>query len=153
MKRIAIAVCVVVLVFAVAAWAQTAVQPKGGSAEQELLKLEQDWTNAAVKADLAFLDQILAEDWVFTDPEGVVWTKAQSQAALKSGEDVITSMVPDDMKARVYGDAAVVTGRNTTKETLKGKDVSGLYRWTDTWIKKAGRWQCVATHASEIVQK
>ena len=62
-------------------------------------------------------------------------------------------MGPDDMKARVYGDAAVVTGRNTSKETLKGKDISGLYRWTDTWIKEAGRWQCVATHASMIVQK
>jgi ketosteroid isomerase-like protein len=153
MKRIAITVCVVVLAFAVAIIAQTPGQPKSGSAEQELLKLEQDWTNANVKADVAFLDLILAEDWVFTDPEGVVWTKAQSLAALKSGEDKIVSMVPDDMKARVYGDAAVVTGRNTTKETLKGKDISGLYRWTDTWIKKAGRWQCVATHASMIVQK
>ena len=149
MKRIVLAVCVVFLVSAVAILAQQ----KSGSAEQELLKLEQDWTNANVKADVAFLDRILAEDWVFTDPEGVVWTKAQSLAALKSGEDKIASMVPDDMKARVYGDAAVVTGRNTTKETLKGKDISGLYRWTDTWIKKAGRWQCVATHASMIVQK
>jgi len=149
MKRIVIAVCVVVLAFGVAILAQQ----KSGSAEQELLKLEQDWANANVKADVAFLERILAEDWVFTDPEGVVWTKAQSLAVLKSGEDVVSSTVPDDMKARVYGDAAVVTGRNTTKETLKGKDISGLYRWTDTWIKKAGRWQCVATHASMIVQK
>ncbi len=149
MKRTAIAVCVVVLVFGGAILAQQ----KSGSVEQELLQLEQDWTKALVKADVAFLDRLVAEDWVFTDPEGVVWTKAQSLAILKSGEDVITSLVPDDMKARVYGDAAVVTGRNTSKETLKGKDVSGQYRWTDTWIKKAGRWQCVATHASMIVQK
>jgi ketosteroid isomerase-like protein len=153
MKRIVFAVGLVVLVFAVAILAQTGEKPKGGSAEQELLKLEQEWTNANVKADLAFLDRILAEDWVFTDPEGVIWTKAQSLAVLKSGEDAIASMVPSDMKARVYGDAAVVTGLNTTKETLKGKDISGLYRWTDTWIKKAGRWQCVATHASKIAQK
>jgi ketosteroid isomerase-like protein len=149
MKRMAIAVCVVVLVFGVAIPAQQ----KSGTVEQEQFQLEQDWTKALIKADVAFLDRLVAEDWVFTDPEGVVWTKAQSLAILKSGEDVITSLVPDDMKARVYGDAAVVTGRNTTKETLKGKDISGQYRWTDTWIKKAGRWQCVATHASIIVQK
>ena len=153
MKLIAIAVSVVVLTFAVVAWAQTPAQPKSGSAEQELLKLEQDWTNAEVKADLAFLDRILADDWLFTDPDGVVWTKAKSLAVLKSGEDVVSSMVPDDMKVRIYGDAAVVTGRATTKETFKGKDISGLHRWTDTWIKKAGRWQCVATHASAIAQK
>jgi ketosteroid isomerase-like protein len=153
MKRIAIAACVVVLVFAVASIAQTPAQPTSGSVEQELIKLEQDWAIAGVKSDVAFLDRILAEDWVFTDPEGVVWTKTQSQAALKSGEDIITSAVNDDMKVRVYGDTAVVTGRWTGKETLKGKDIGGQSRWTDTWIKKAGRWQCVATHASKIAQK
>jgi ketosteroid isomerase-like protein len=153
MKRIVIAVSVAVLVLAVGTQSQTPAQTKSGSAEQELLELEQDWANAEVKADLAFLDRILAEDWVFTDPEGAVSTKAQDLAALKSGEYVITSMVIDDMKARVYGDAAVVTGRSTSKETFKGKDISGLYRWTDTWIKKAGRWQCVATHVSMIAQK
>ena len=149
MKRVAIAIGVVVLVFGVAILAQT----QSGSMEQELLKLEQDWANANVKADVAFLDRILAEDCVFTDAEGVVWTKAQSLAHLKPGGHVITSMVSDDMKVRIYGDAAVVTGRNTTKETLNGKDTSGQERWTDTWIKKAGRWQCVATHSSNIVQK
>jgi len=121
--------------------------------EQELLKLEQDWANANVKADVAFLDRILAEDCVFTDAEGVVWTKAQSLAHLKPGGHVITSMVSDDMKVRIYGDAAVVTGRNTTKETLNGKDTSGQERWTDTWIKRNGRWRCVATHSSRIAQK
>ena len=149
MKRIAIAVCVVVLGFGVAILAQT----KTGNAEQELLKLEQEWANALVKADVAFLDRILAEDCMFTDSEGIVWTKAQSLAHLKPGGHVITSMVSDDMKVRIYRDAAVVTGRNTTKETLNGKDTSALERFTDTWIKRDGRWQCVATHSSKIVQK
>jgi len=149
MKRVAIAIGVVVLVFGVAILAQT----QSGSMEQELLKLEQDWANANVKADVAFLDRILAEDCVFTDAEGVVWTKAQSLAHLKPGGHVITSMVSDDMKVRIYGDAAVVTGRNTTKETLNGKDTSGQERWTDTWIKRNGRWRCVATHSSRIAQK
>jgi ketosteroid isomerase-like protein len=153
MKRIAIAACVVVLVFAVTSIAQTPTQPTSGSVEQELLQLETGWANANVKADVAFLDRILAEDCIFTDPEGVVWTKAQSLEHLKSGEQVITFMVSDDMKVRVYGDAAVVTGRNTAKGTFKGKDVSGQEQWTDTWIKRDGRWQCVATHWSRIPQK
>jgi len=62
-------------------------------------------------------------------------------------------MENDDLKVRVYGDAAVVTGRFTTKETLKGRDISGQYRFTDTWIKKAGRWLCVAGQGSKIPQK
>ena len=35
----------------------------------------------------------------------------------------------------------------------KGKDISGQYRFTDTWIKKAGRWQCVATAGTKITKK
>jgi ketosteroid isomerase-like protein len=153
MKRIAIAVCVVVFVFAVAVSAQTLAQPTSGSVEQELIKLEKQWGDALVKPDLAFLDQICADDWIFTDPDGNVWTKAQSLSLLKSGEDVYTSLATDDWKVHVYGDVAVVTARNTVKETFKGKDVSGQARFTDTFVKRAGRWQCVATHASRIPQK
>ena len=153
MKRIVIAVSVAVLVFAVGAWAQTQAKTKTGAAEQELLQLMQDWMNAEVKADMAFLDQFIAEDWVSTDPAGAVWTKAQFLAGLKSGEGAVISFMLDNMKARVYGDAAVVTGRMTTKQTFKGQDISGQYQCTDTLIKKAGRWHCVAIHISMITRK
>jgi len=149
MKRITAVVSVVGLVFGVAILAQTQTK----SVEQELIKLVNDWMNAEVKADMAFLDQFIAEDCVITDPVGVVWTKAQFLAGLKSGEGVVISSVLDNMKARVYGDAAVVTGRMTTKQTFKGKDISGQYQCTDTFIRKAGRWQCVAIHISMITQK
>ena len=149
MKHLAIAISVVGLVFGVAILART----QTGSVEQELIKLEQDWTNANLKADVAFLNRILAEDRTYTDNDGVLWTKAQDLAVIKSGELVLSSMVTDDMKVRIYGDAAVVTGRNTVKGTLKGKDISGQERWTDTWIRRDGRWQCVATHSSRIAQK
>jgi len=150
MKHIVFAVGLVVLAFGIAILAQTQTE----SVEQELLKLEQDWTNANVKADFAFPDLILADDYVNTDFEGVVKTKGQYLEALKLDKElVISSMVTDDMKVRVYGEAAVVTGRNTVNGTYKGTDFSVQYRWTDTWVKKAGRWQCVATAESRIAQK
>jgi ketosteroid isomerase-like protein len=151
MKRIAIAVCVVLLVFAVTIIAQAPAQPKSGSVEQELMKLEKEWGDAVVKHDWAFLDQILADDYTWTGPDGKVWSKAQTLASLKSGEDVVSSLVTDDVMVRVYGDTAVVTGRTTVKEQYKGKDISGQYRWTDMWVKHAGRWRCVADHSSRIV--
>jgi ketosteroid isomerase-like protein len=153
MKRIAIAVSVVVLVLAVAIQAQTLAQTKSGGVEQELIKLENEWADAWVKRDVAFFDRIIADDYTWTSPWGEVWTKAQDLALVKSGQDVIKSWVLADMKVRVYGDTAVVTGRNTIKETYKGEDVSGQNRWTHTWVKSAGRWQCVAAHSSEITQK
>jgi ketosteroid isomerase-like protein len=79
--------------------------------------------------------------------------KAKDLALVKSLKDAMTSWVLADMKVRVYGDAAVVTGRCTTKETYKGEGVSGQFQWTDTWVKRAGRWQCVAGRSSEIAKK
>ena len=149
MKRIAFAVGFIIMAFEVAILAQTQTE----RVEQELITLEQQWGDALVKPDLAFLDRILAEDYLFTSPEGEVLTKAQMVAGLKSGEDVVSSVVNLDMKVRVYEDAAVVTGHSIYRETVKGKDISGEYRWTDTWIKKGGRWQCVADHASRVAQK
>jgi ketosteroid isomerase-like protein len=149
MKRIAIAVGLVVLVFGAAILAQT----KTESVEQELIKLENEWADAWVKNDIAFQDRIMADDYTWTSSWGMVFTKADNLKLVKSGEDVIISWLLSDMKVRVYGDAAVVTGCSTLKETYKGKDVSGQERWTHTWVKRAGRWQCVAGHSSEIRQK
>jgi ketosteroid isomerase-like protein len=149
MKRTAIVVGVAGLAFVAAILAQTQTK----SVEQELIKLENEWADAWVKCDVAFFDRIIADDYTWTSPWGDVWTKAQDLALVKSGETVIKSWVLADMKVRGYGDTAVVTGRNTIKETYKGEDVSGQNRWTHTWVKRAGRWQCVAAHSSEIAQK
>jgi len=126
---------------------------KDESAEQELIKLENEWADALVKHDWTFLERILADDYLVTDPEGNVSAKAQEIAFFKSGEFAVTSCAHHEMKVRVYGDTAVVTGHTTTKGTYKGKDFIDNVRWTDTWIKSAGQWQCVAGHSSAIAQK
>jgi ketosteroid isomerase-like protein len=143
------------LVFAAASLAQTEFSPrkKSVSVEQELIKLENEWNDAMVRRDVAFLDGILADNWTGTDQDGTFLSKAQFLASLKSGEDVISSEVADEMKVRVYGDTAVVTGRNTFKGKLKGKDTSGQERWTDVFVKRTGLWQCVASHWSRIAAK
>jgi ketosteroid isomerase-like protein len=123
------------------------------SAEQELINLENEWADAWVKSDVAFHDRIMADDYTWISPWSEIVTKAQDIEEIKSGDSVIASWVLTDMKVRVYGDAAVVTVRDMVKETYKGKDVSGQYQRTDTWVKRAGRWQCVAGHTSRIAQK
>jgi len=153
MKRLMIAVGIAALLFAAVAQSQTPAQAKPVTPEQELLGLFEDWMNAEVKGDVDFIDRFLVEDWMVTDPVGNVWTKAQFLGGLKSGEGAVKSFVLDGMKARIYGDTAVVTGRMTAKQMFQGKDISGQYQCTDTLIKIDGRWQCVATHLSMIMPK
>ena len=124
-----------------------------GSAEQELIKHENEWAEAWVKSDVAFQGRITADDYTWISPWGEVFSKADNLALLKSGVDLIESWVLTEMKVRVYGDAAVVTGLSTIKETFKGRDVGGQERWTHTWVRRDGRWQCVAAQSSEIAQK
>jgi len=153
MKRIAIALSVVVLVLAVAVRAQTPAQTKAENVEQEMTKLENDWLQAFFKKDIAFSDRFLADDYMGTDEHGNVKTKAQEIAEIKAGAHLSTSGVLDNIKVRVYGDAAVVMGRYIMKGLFKGKAYSSPYLWTDTFIKRGGRWQCVASHHSKPISE
>jgi ketosteroid isomerase-like protein len=149
MIRIAFALGLGVLIIGVPIPAQL----KSGSVEQELIKLEKGWNDALARHDWAFIDQILANDYITTDSDGVVADKAQEMVILKSGEEAVASAVSDDFKVRIYGDTAVVTYRWNYKGQFKGKESTGQERYTDTWVRRGGRWQCVAAHASRIAQK
>jgi hypothetical protein len=124
------------------------------SSEQELIQLTKDFANAQIKRDVAFFEQRLPDECTGTDEEGVVYTgKAKFLADLKSGASTITSVVWEDIKAKVWGDAGVVWMRFTQKSNVEGKDTSDTYQETDTWIKINGRWQNVAAHWSKVVKK
>jgi ketosteroid isomerase-like protein len=149
MKSIAIVVSVAVLAFGVAILAQTQTE----SVEQELIKLENEWGEAIVKHDAASIDRIMADDYMGTYVDGSFFTKAQYIEYVKSSKEEILSLVIDEWKVGVYGDAAVVMGRTTMKMQSAGKEMTYQVRFTDTWVKRAGRWQCVAAHNSTIAQK
>jgi len=123
------------------------------SVEQELMKLEQTWNDvASIKKDRAVLEQILADDYVYTHSNGAVTNKAQEIADTVSSENKWTSSKTDDMKVRVYGDVAIVTGRQTLQGTAKGY-VSGPRRFTDIFVKRNGRWQCAGGQSTLVAAK
>jgi len=149
MKRIVFAVGLVVLTFGAAILPQTQTE----SVEQELIKLEKETNDAWVKHDVEAYARLLADDYLCTGPDGDIITKAQDLAELKSDENTTTSAIADDFRVRVFGDAAVVTFRLTYENQFEGKESTGQERFTDTWVKRDGRWQCVAVHYSRIEQK
>jgi hypothetical protein len=121
-----------------------AVAADQGKAEQELMKIERAWCSASVKGDAAAIGAILADDYTDVLPTGEVTSKAQSLSDAKTEKQTVCDI--DMMQVRVYGDAAVVVGRTTWKSSLG----NGQYRYTDTYIRRDGRWICVASHASDI---
>lgn len=126
------------------------VAEPGGQAvtEQEVAQLEHAWARAYVDRDVATLDRLEAADWICTTADGETFTKTEDIADLKSAAYQATVFKMEDVKVRVYGDMAVATALQTEKATYKGADASKVLRCTDTWVRRDGRWQCVATHLS-----
>ena len=151
MKRAVLLVVTMCAVsFFASAQAPAARSAQAGSEEETLKQIERDWDNAAAKADTAALDRILAADWVVTNFDGQLETKAQRLAAVKSGERKLETATINEMKVRLLGDVAIVHGLSTVKASLKGKDVSGRYRWTDVFAKRGGRWLAVTTQSTKV---
>ena len=118
--------------------------------EQALMQIEQELTDTLIKGDPSASERYLADSFTFTGPDGMVSTKAQNIADMKSGALKIESSKIEDMKVRVYGDTAVVTYATTDKGTYKGRDISGQYRWTDVFVKQNGKWQLVSGQGTPI---
>lgn len=141
---------VALAILAMGATLSNKVAAQTGSAEQALLQLERDWEQALKKNDVTALELILAPEFVSTDADGRLITREQYQARRTSGKVTYTAYTQDDYNVRVIGDVAIVTGRSTIKGTLDGKDRTGQERWTDTFVRRNGRWQAVASHSSRV---
>jgi uncharacterized protein (TIGR02246 family) len=120
-----------------------------GADEQALFQLERDWTEANIKKDMAALDKMLATEFQ-ANYVGLVGNKKQVLSVLKSNTSKTESAVNSDMKSLVFGDRAIVNGLSTEKSSMAGKDTSGQYRWTDVFVKREGRWQCVTGYAAKV---
>jgi ketosteroid isomerase-like protein len=123
-----------------------------GDVEKMISKMEDDWAAALLNADLAAIDRIEAPDYTLADQDGNLMTRSQSDAELKAGDYKATAFKNDEVKVRVYGDTAIVSGLETETSTYKGKDSSGQYRFTDVFVKRDGGWQAVATHTSKVAK-
>jgi ketosteroid isomerase-like protein len=110
-----------------------------------IIKMEKDWAVAFVKKDTAKMLSLGSPDCWFTSSAGEVVTLEDFVGDVKSGAYTVRSMHIDDLKVRLYGDTAVVLGLETEKSRYKGQDSSGQYRYTDTWLKRDGRWLCVTS--------
>jgi ketosteroid isomerase-like protein len=132
---------------------QQSLPPVGENATQEVTALERAWIDAGRQYDVAWFERYMAPSLISTDENGVVTDKAATIADVKSRATKIESESYENLKVQVYGDTAVATGITVVKGTYKGKDNSGKYPWTDTWVKRGGQWQCVASHSSKIVTK
>jgi ketosteroid isomerase-like protein len=118
--------------------------------QEQLKKLETDRAAAAVKGDVATLEKQTADDYTFINLYGQMSDKSQMVNAFKTGQTKLTSDEVSDMKVRVYGNTAVITGKVDVAGTMAGKDTKAQIMFTRVYVKKGGQWQSVAFQQTRV---
>jgi Domain of unknown function (DUF4440) len=121
------------------------------AAENDVLQFERDACKAFLDADPVALERVLTADFTLTLSNGEISTRADEINELRSGQVHYDVFENYDMKARLYGDnTAVVLGKTRVKGTSEGKQFDRVVQFTDTLIKRDGRWQLAAGHVSRL---
>lgn len=124
----------------------------GGETESQIAKLSIRFTDAFVKGDAAFVNGILTDDWLLVSRRGEVISKQDMLKALKGGQAKYSSMDKSEVKVRVYGDAAIVSGRMRMSLTFLGQGVDGAHRFTEVYVKRGAAWRCASLQTTPILE-
>lgn len=113
---------------------------------EQVLKLEDQWTEALIKADTAALDQLYTDDIVYTHTNGTVNTKAQFLDSLKAGKAKYFAVERSDVKVQAYGDTAIVTFR----AVIKVNAVTLPSRIMHVFVRQNGQWRMAAYQSTRL---
>jgi ketosteroid isomerase-like protein len=119
---------------------------------RELENLEKIWNEAHEQGNADALEALWADDIEVAVPRMPVLTKAEAERFARSGRMKFLRYQTSDLNVRVYGNAAVVTGRMQRTRSMGGQAISDDWRFTKVYIRQTQKWQVVAFHASEAAQ-
>jgi ketosteroid isomerase-like protein len=115
----------------------------------ELAKLEEEWMAAMQARDIERLEELVAPGFRFTavhlDPEPM--TREQWMGAAREGYTIL-SFAYESMDIDVFGDTGVIHARYSQVANYEATNLSNVFRLTDVWARRDGRWQVVARHSS-----
>ena len=144
-------VVVAVVVGCMAVYAQEGLRADGNSAaEGEIQKLETDLAQMVVKGQWDQYAACLMDDFERTRGNGTTENKAATIEHLRSEADKVLDLAPEDLKIRVYGDTAIVSGHFTLVARHNGRVDTFFTRETQVFLKRGGRWMLAAEQATSV---
>lgn len=121
----------------------------------QIEKLGGDWAAAELRGDTAFLERILADDFIAVGPRGFMLTKEQWLARHEAGNLKYQSFGLDEVGVRLYGDAAVVVCRQSAEgvyEDENGRyDIHEQFRATLVFVRQQENWLLAGLQLSPIL--
>lgn len=126
---------------------QTAMMTADTAARSDrdaLTALNRDYINSVQHGDVRRFDEILAEDFLCSNPDGSLVDKRQFLAQT-TRPVTISDLAIDDVRLRLLGEIAIIHAR-TSYRTAEGERRHG--RYTDVWARRDGRWLAVSAHVT-----
>ena len=115
--------------------------PEPSDPAAQIAGLERAWADGFVQGVPGAAERFIADDFVGVTSRGVRYERARAIQDIRDSKGRYKSLVASDITVRVYGDAAIARGTDTWEMADRAK---GAAVWTDTWIRRQGRWQVVA---------
>ncbi len=143
------------LLLAFAVFAAADFRPASGQKESEasgpaakIISLENKWNEAYKQRDVAAMNSLLSNDFLITIEDGSTYSKTGYIAHCGDKSTVVDISEFSDMRVRMHGNTAVLTGQYHEKGVSGGKPYEYHDRMTDVWMLIDGRWQVIASHYS-----
>jgi ketosteroid isomerase-like protein len=141
-------------VFAVLLIGASAAAGQPVKSDQEvLIALERQWNKAVYAKDATLVATLLADEFTATYEDGSRGDKARELALIASFNQQVESAIPDDFTVKIYGDTAVVWFTLRLVGMKQGQRSELTLRYTDVWVMRDGRWQCVSAHSTRLTAK
>jgi len=141
-----------ILVLASTALLTAGVFGQSSNVADNVRALDRQQREAAVRGETAFLEQYAASDYVSINPAGILSTREQSLARMKSGDVKLEAIDVDQEEVHVYGDVVVITGREHVRGNYKGHPFDSMARYSRVWIRREDLWKLVLFQETPIAQ-
>lgn len=138
----------IVILWVLSCWQLNSSAQEKSAEGSKVLALEKKWTEAYRMRDIGILSSLLAEDFVITVEDGNTYGKAGYITHSADTSVRVDVAELSDLRVRMHGSIAVVTGAYHEKGQSKGKPYEYRDRLTDVWMTVGGRWQVIASHYS-----
>lgn len=120
-----------------------------------IIYMERDLMDEMTRGEMTSFGQFAADNYLSISPVGAVGDKKSAIDGAKNFK--FDSVTADDVRVRVQGDTAVVTGRAVVKGSIvggpaRGTDISGQYRYTRVYAKDDGQWKIISAQITPIQQ-
>lgn len=112
----------------------------------DVLRHEENRYHAMIARDFDALDRLLADDLIYTHNNAVVDDKPALLQRLRDRVAVYKKIVRSDVKVRIFGDTAVVTGQAdiTTEKS------NPVVRFVNVWVRAGAQWRNALWQATPI---